>query len=217
MEKKFKIALASIGIVAGIMVAFVPLTSYAVEGDAFQTNTKSEITIGENKPSGDSTVSVRVAPVISLEVTVDGNLDDDKTMAFTLAPNTTSSKDFTAKVTSTQKYTISVHADNKCDENENYDADAGCNKTTMYHTDDPVGSSIKGIVGDGKVVKGTSSWGIKLADKTDYSVVPSVATVFYTSDGPASQETKFSVGIAAGTDLIAGAYSNTIYVTAAAN
>lgn len=216
MEKKFKIALATTGILTAAMVSFIPLTSYAAEDD-FQTNTKSEITIGENKPTADSTVYVRVAPVISLEVTVDGNLEDDKTMSFTLAPNTIDSANFTAKVTSTQKYTLSVHADNKCDESADYNASQGCNKTTMYHTDDVVGSTIKGIAGDGKIVKGNSSWGIKLADATDYSEIPSVATPFYTSDGPASQETKFTIGIAAGTDLIAGAYSNTLYVTATAN
>lgn len=184
MERKVKKLFITVGAIAGLSVAALPLTSYAIE-----------------PATKNSSVSVTIAPILTLEVSVDsgsqGEADDE--MLLKLTPNMVGEGTFSAKVSTNKAYKLSLHSTD----------------TKLSYEGTPEEAAAYYIPGTGEVSVGENSWGLKLSTSEDYQSVPSSATVFYTGADPVSEAvTRFNVGIAAGPGLLQGKYSGTVVVTA---
>lgn len=184
MERKVKKLLTAVGILTGLSVAAIPLTSYAVS-----PSTKN------------GSVAVTIAPIITLEVSVDpaSQGSSDEEMLLKLTPNMVGEGSFSAKVSTNKAYKLSLHATN----------------TNLAYEGTAEEAAANFIPGTGNVTAGENSWGVKLASDSSYKAVPNAATVFYTGANPVSDAvTQFNVGIAAGPSLLQGRYSGTVIVTA---
>ncbi len=189
MQKKIKKLFLSLGALTGVLAALIPMTAYA-----------------EVSQTAPSHVEVTVMSAITLEVEVNGEDPEDEHRVFFDDPvlGTTSEADFSATVSTNQPYTLSLNAlDGQTDM-----LPAG---TTSENA--PLGGKIPGT---GEIVEGKTSWGVKLASDADFSAIPATITKFYEGADPVQgAETKFTVGLAAGTDLLDGTYLSTLVVTAA--
>lgn len=203
MKNTIKKLLFSMGIVTGASVALIPMSTYAV------TRTAT------------SHVEVKVTPAITLEVSVDVPEDSgdgtetpgeggdpettpDRILFDNPVLGTTSEAGFTATVSTNQPYTLSLNA---------LDGQTDLLLPGVTSETAPAGGKIPGTA---QIADGNNSWGVKLASSADFSEIPATITEFYEGPDPVeAAETKFTVGLAAGTDLLNGTYSSTLVVTAA--
>lgn len=192
MKNKIKKLFISTGIITGVLVASLPMTTYAVTSQ-----------------TASSHVEVSVMPAITLEIVIDeedGDNDPDSKKVIFDNPvlGTTSEAGFTAIVSTNQAYTLSLNA---------LDGQTDMLPAGVTSESAPAGGKIPGT---GEIVDGKTSWGVKLASDSDYSVIPATITKFYDGPNPVqAEETEFNVGLATGTDLYNGIYSSTLVVTAA--
>lgn len=186
MKNKIKKSFFAVGIVTGALVALIPMTTYAA--------TSKEAT---------SHVEISVMSAITLEVAVDGE-EDQRVLFDEPVLGTTSEAEFTATVSTNQAYTLSLNA---------LDGQTDLLPAGTTSEDAPAGGKIPGT---GEIVEGKSSWGVKLSSGTDYEAIPATIAEFYEGQSSAQdEETKFTVGLATGTELLNGTYSSTLVVTAA--
>ncbi len=187
MDKKLKKLFVATGILMAALIASIPLTTYADVQD-----------------DHDGSVSVKVSSVLTMEVIVP---DDDpgteaKDMNIDVTPNMIGTGSFSAKVSSNKIYTLSLNAKN--------------GKTDMTLSSDPEGTTVNKIPGTGLVQQGQTSWGVKLHTADSYQAIPATSKEFYrSSQAIADETTTFDVGIAVGSNLLAGKYSSTLVITAA--
>lgn len=189
MQKKIKKLFLSVGVLTGVLATLIPMTAYA---EVSQTTS--------------SHVEVSVMSAITLEVAVDGEEPAEESRVFFDNPvlGTTSEADFSATVSTNQPYTLSLNA---------LDGQTDMLPAGVTSENAPLGGKIPGT---GEIVEGKTSWGVKLASDTDFLAIPATITKFYDGTDPVQgAETNFTVGLAAGTDLLDGTYSSTLVVTAA--
>ena len=190
MKNIIKKIFIALGLLTGGLAALIPMSSYA---EVMSKTTQSH-------------TEVIVAPVITLELSIDDHQVDDKNEVLFDKPvlGTVDEAGFTATVSTNQAYTLSLNA---------LDGQTDMLPAGVASEDAPTGGKIPGT---GDITDGATSWGVKLASDESYSAIPAVITKFYDGPDPVlDAETKFKVGLATGTGLLQGTYSSTLVVTAA--
>lgn len=146
----------------------------------------------------DTTVSVTVAPVITIDAATGVNLAD------VTSDNIDETGKISVTVSANKGYTISLSAA----------------QPKMYPKmdDGTINTSSTEFIPAGTPTKGTNAWGVKKSGATTYTALTTTATPFYTATaGAQSAKTEFPVGISVAPSLSSGTYETTVTVTAATN
>lgn len=184
MERKVKKLFTSVGIIAGLSVAALPLTSYAVA-----------------PATKNGSASVTIAPILTLEVSVDAGSQgsSDEEMLLKLTPNMVGEGSFSAKVSTNKAYKLSLHAP---DTNLVYE---GTPEESATNFIPGTGNITAGENSWGLKLASADSY---------QAVPSAATVFYTGANPASEAVTQFNVGIAAGPSLLQGTYAGTVVVTA---
>ena len=212
MSKMSK-AIAVLGVVAGLGVAALPLSTYAALGDALPEDAY--------KKEAQAQVQVKVGGAISIATTLD-NSDSD---SYNTDTKTVDLGELMPGGATDDANTPTLYV--KVTSNDQKDAKYGLYMNALDGVTDMVGTKPGArIPTDTNVAPGTSAWGYKLRDETganfatSYSKIPETASKIVDTTALNNTNTYESVtsvkfGASASTSQMADTYTGTVVFTAA--